>query len=82
MMVECQYSIGPHIAAVGPALGRQSVLQENSQIPHSHTPINVGAYEVARISRSKMVGICGINVVYTAHCFVYMAIYDLEVKPV
>ena len=38
--IECFHSIGPHADGIGPALGRQSVLQVCPPCPDYKTPIS------------------------------------------
>ena len=47
-IIECKYSIGPYIDAVGLLLSRQSVLQvTHPQYPHFRTLIKGGVFHVA-----------------------------------
>ena len=75
MTVECSYSIGPHVDAVGPALGRRSVLQVYLPCPDYKTPISGDWFDLA----VQDVGICGVKCCILLTCVVYMAIYDLEI---
>ena len=73
--VECSYSIGPPVDAVGPALGRQSVLQVYPPCPDYKTPISGVSFNLT----VQDVGICGVKCCILLTCLVYMAIYDLEI---
>ena len=75
LTVECSYRIGPHVDAVGPALCRQSVLQVYPRCPDYKTLISGDFFDLT----VKDVGICGVKCCVLLTCFVYMAIYDLEV---
>ena len=44
--VKCSYSIGPHVDAVGPALGWQSVLQVYPPCPDYKTPISGDCFDL------------------------------------
>ena len=75
MTVECYYSIGPHVDAVGPALGRQSVLQVYPPCPDYKTPISGDCFDLT----VKDVSICGVKCCILLTCLVYMVIYDLGI---
>ena len=59
---------------------RQSAMQRNLALTLAHQLTSV-PFEVLWIPRSETLCICGMNsCMYTAHNFVYMAVYDLEIK--
>ena len=73
-MVEWQHNIGPHVDAVGPALGRQSMLQMN---PHSFSfshQLAAAACEADFDNAVWDAGYLWYKVLYSADKFVYMAI--------
>ena len=55
--VECSYNIGPHVNAVSPALGRQSVLQVYPLMSDYKTPIRGDCFDL----NVQDVGICGVK---------------------
>ena len=72
--IECFHSIGPHADSIGPALCRQSVLQVCP--PDYKTPISGDCSDLT----VWYVGICDVKCWIFLTCFVYMAIYDLEIQ--
>ena len=62
------------------ALGRQSVLQVTTPIPHFHTPITVGAFWSTLDSTAWEGRYLWYKVLYAAHSYVYMAVWDMEMK--
>ena len=64
-MVECSYIIGPHVDAVVPALGRQSVLQVYPPCPDYKTPISGNFFDL----NVHDVGIMWRKVLYIADLF-------------
>ena len=78
--IECFHSIGPHADGIGPALGRQSVLQVCPPVSWlwdtNYPPIS-GNCSVLTV---WYVGICDGKCLILLTCFVYMAIYDLEIQ--
>ena len=57
-MDECWNNIGPHVDVISPVLAYNRCCRG---ITHFHMLIDAGGFEVAQISRSKTVGICGIK---------------------
>ena len=78
--IECFHSIGPHADGIGPALGRQSVLQVCPPVSWlwdtSYPPISGDCSDLT----VWYVGICDGKCLILLTCFVYMAIYDLEIQ--
>ena len=72
-MVECFYSNGPHVDAVGPALADNQCCRYIC--PDYKTPISGDCFDLT----IQDVGICGVKCCVLLTCFVYMAIYDLEI---
>ena len=69
---ECSYSIGPHVDAVGPAVGSQLCIPP---CPDYKTPVSGDHFDLT----VQDVGICGEKCCILLTCFVYMAVYDLEI---
>ena len=76
-MSECKHSIGPHVDAIGLALGNQSVLQV-TPLPSTHYKTQLRV-----VSFMSLVGDGGYlwqKVLYNALTLVYMAVYNLVIK--
>ena len=71
--IECFHSIGPHAFGICPALGSQSVLQVCTDYK---TPISGDCSDLT----VWYVGIGDVKCWILLTCFVYMAIYDLEIQ--
>ena len=78
--IECFHSIGPHADGIGPALGRQSVLQVCPPVSWlwdtDYPPISGDCSDLT----VWYVGICDGKCLILLTCFVYMAIYNLEIQ--
>ena len=61
--------------AVGPALGRQAVMQVYPPCPDYKTPISGDCFDLT----VQDVGICGEKCCILLTCFVYMVVYYLEI---
>ena len=83
MTVECFHSIGPHVDAVDQALDRQSVLQMYPRhvliLRHQLAVIAFMCHMCASMEKALFPPSETWEYVYTADCFVYMAIYNLEI---
>ena len=72
-------ALGQHAGGIGPALGRQSVLQVTRCVlscPDYKTPISGDCSDLTVC----YVAICHVKYGILLTCFVYMAIYDLEIQ--
>ena len=78
--IECFHSIGPHADVICPALGRQSVLQVCPLVSWlwdtNYPPIRGDCSDLT----VWYVGICDGKCLILLTCFVYMAIYNLEIQ--
>ena len=79
-MIQCFHSIGPHADGIGPALGRQSVLQVCPPVSWlwdtNYSPISGHCSDLT----IWYMGICDGKCLILLTCFVYMAVYDLEIQ--
>ena len=78
MTVECSHSIGLHVEAVGPELHHMHH-KHVLILRHQLSAIVFICHGVCFDPNICDVGICGMKCCILFTCFVYLAIYDLEI---